>query len=697
MALVARNLPLLLWIALAALLAMVGGMAYLGVTATPLLLPAALVPAFLGYGIAHGRPWAPPLAFLLLAAHGGTLLLGSASVLALAGLAVEGAIVVPVLATWRFFYPLTGLEGEVGLLPPNPSRPKQLLLVLLLCLFLLGGSRLVGPTLTLRDRYGLTVNPVREGVPPKVVLMTTALGAFRGIFIDLLWLRAMAMKEEGKFFEMVQLYDWITNLQPNYSMVWRFAAWDLAYNVSVEHDDLQDRWFWVYRGIRYLRDKGIPYNRNDPELYAELSWIYYHKIGASMDYAHKLYRTELAREMHQVLGGPGDRELLAALVALPADEEALRALPAVAWLAERLAPYTLDPVRDFRALAVTGEGVPEGAKAVLAELDAGDALEAIRLFRLRQVLEGEYHLDPNIMLELNNRYGPVDWRGSDAHALYWAHLGRRKRYEQIRRQRELKGIDAPIIDMKYERLVYFSLQRMADRGRILITGDGIVYNTPDYRFVAGAVRHMRDLLARSRQAENTRGRDVNIKGLLSGYTYLLERCIMLYYFNGRVDETGPFLESLRAEHPEKEAYQATPEAFVQENIKEWIDSMSVRRYHAVVEGFLRQTYLYLAMGNRNAATEQERWARELYEYARKRWKYNPDVGDQQYKYVTPLADMSADLLVRILDGEEPLFTPKLVARLKAIFPPERIEEARRRARSDAPPPTVVAPAPAESE
>src|SRR5262245_64587108 len=50
--------------------------------------------------------------------------------------------------------------------------------------------------------------------PPVLVFTTVALGGFRGLIANALWVRAMDLQDEGKFFEKVQLADWITKLQP---------------------------------------------------------------------------------------------------------------------------------------------------------------------------------------------------------------------------------------------------------------------------------------------------------------------------------------------------------------------------------------------------------------------------------------------------------------------------------------------------
>ena len=81
-----------------------------------------------------------------------------------------------------------------------------------------------------------------------------ALGGFRGLISNFLWIRANDLQQEDKFFEMVQLADWITDLEPHFEQVWAFQAWNMAWNISVKFKDFSDRWRWVERGMELLRD-----------------------------------------------------------------------------------------------------------------------------------------------------------------------------------------------------------------------------------------------------------------------------------------------------------------------------------------------------------------------------------------------------------------------------------------------------------
>ena len=111
------------------------------------------------------------------------------------------------------------------------------------------------PELGLTRGVGLGSN-----APPVLAFTTVALGGFRGLIANALWIRANDLQQDGKYFEMVQLADWITKLEPGLAQVWIVQAWNMAFNISVKFPNPYDRWRWVRRGIELLRDEGLRYN-----------------------------------------------------------------------------------------------------------------------------------------------------------------------------------------------------------------------------------------------------------------------------------------------------------------------------------------------------------------------------------------------------------------------------------------------------
>ena len=234
----------------------------------------------------------------------------------------------------------------------------------LIAFFLLLAYLSLGELIEEREEFNLTASLPLENAPPELVLATIALGGFRGIIVDYLWLRAIGLKESGKYFELVQLYDWIGKMEPRIEAVWAHNAWNMAYNISVELDTPEERWAWIKRGIELLRDEGLRYNPRSSLLYKELAWIYLHKVGDVVDAFQWEYKRYLAEEMEDVLGK--DSSLLSEVA--------------------------------------SSKRTPDN------------------LLRYNKLIQ-EMKLDPEHMLEMMETYGPLDWGLAQSHALYWLTKG----------------------------------------------------------------------------------------------------------------------------------------------------------------------------------------------------------------------------------------------------------------------------------
>ena len=207
----------------------------------------------------------------------------------------------------------------------SPRLKKVLLLVLAAALFT-GVSQVQTSLNTDRDKLGLTRVEPLENAPPVLAFTTVALGGFRGLISNALWMRATDLQDEDKFFEMAQLADWITKLEPHFVQVWLVQAWNMAYNISVKFKDFPDRWRWVKKGIELLRDQGLRYNPNETLIYRELGWFFQHKMGENLDDANMTYKQQWLYEMAEVFGK--NKPNLDELINPKTEDEKKRALPA---------------------------------------------------------------------------------------------------------------------------------------------------------------------------------------------------------------------------------------------------------------------------------------------------------------------------------------------------------------------------------
>ena len=138
-----------------------------------------------------------------------------------------------------------------------------------------------------RENLGLTRVTPLENAPPILAFTTVALGGFRGLISNALWIRANDLQEDDKIFEMVQLADWITKLEPHFGQVWLVPGVEhgLQHLRQVQRPG-RPLALGAARHSICLRDDGLRWNPDETLLYRELSWIFQHKMGNNLDDAH---------------------------------------------------------------------------------------------------------------------------------------------------------------------------------------------------------------------------------------------------------------------------------------------------------------------------------------------------------------------------------------------------------------------------
>ncbi len=285
------------------------------------------------------------------------------------------------------------------------TRWKKVSLLALAAALLAGVSQIQLALNRERNALDLTRTQPLENAPPVLAFTTVALGGFRGLIANALWIRASDLQDEDKYFEMSQLADWITELEPHFVQVWLVQAWNLAYNISVKFKEsapgqYPDRWRWVKRGIELLRDEGLRYNPNELLIYRELAWFYQHKLGASLDDANMYYKQQWADEM----------------------------------------------------AAVLGKGRPNFDELINPQTD--DAR------RRAAILREKYKLKPQFMKKVDEEYGPLEWRLPEAHAIYWAAMGLEEAKENPGRVNK-----DDLITLR--RVIYQCMQLSFQRGRLV--------------------------------------------------------------------------------------------------------------------------------------------------------------------------------------------------------------------------------------
>jgi len=478
-----------------------------------------------------------------------------------------------------------------------PSRLRKFLLLLLAAALLAGAGLTQRQLNRQRADLGLTrVEPLKNA-PPALVFTTVVLGGFRGLIANVLWVRAMELQDQDRYFEMVQLADWITKLQPRIPTVWVVMAWNMSYNISIKFSDPKDRWAWVQRGIELIRDEALKYNPHEVELYRELAWHFQHKLGHNLDDAHLYFKTAWANEMQRLLGGgrPNWDELLN-----PQTDEARQR---VATLRER------------------------------------------------------YKLDPAFMKETDERYGPLEWRLPEAHAVYWANLGRKmaKTKEQL---------------IKLRRVIYQSLYLAFHRGRILrLKPDQIIFgeNLDIFPRTHAAYEEM--------MAEDPEMRD----HIARAHRNALLDAVYFYFVHQRYREANQWLDTVKKLYPKDYPPEMTLEDYALRRVGEDAGETDMNKTISNIRGSLVRSFINLAL-------EEDDQAQGYYLLARNIWNryMSKIVGGPSEKRVglPPLEDLRREVLDQLLPNLEPEYAA--VLRTKLNLPPPTA--------TNAPPATPNAPA-----
>lgn len=362
------------------------------------------------------------------------------------------------------------------------SRAVQLYWLVLAAGFITAAGFLQGPLDRQAESYELVApgNVVLQN-HPGFVMLQMAPGGLRALAVNVLWIRAERLKNDGRYHESMQLSEMCCNLQPRFSGVWLYHSWNMAWNISVATSTPQERWMWVNQGLTLIREKGIPLNPKSLGLYRELSWIFYNKMGGGLDEMHMVYKRRWAGQMQRLLGTPPvgespevvdafrpiaaenlidksprrqgkadeiiQRDRLEKLKAanpdvaqycsllqalnVRADKATTRAFVGKVPAQEELSAleaynfYSQDEscriVRPFFYVMETQRDKDLAALINKPELAA--ARGKLHAFLRAQILWNQYKMDPAWMLGLMEKYGPLDWRHVLPNGLYWSTYG----------------------------------------------------------------------------------------------------------------------------------------------------------------------------------------------------------------------------------------------------------------------------------
>jgi hypothetical protein len=517
-------------------------------------------------------------------------------------------------------------------------------------------------------RYELGyANTATESDPPEVAA-GIAMGAFRGLFVNFLWIRANNLKQEGKFHESVELARAITKLQPRFPRVWAFHAWNLSYNISVATQTPEERYDWVKAGVDLLRQEGIPANPNDLTLHRELAWIFLHKIQGYTDDSNQYYKRRVAAEWTEVLGlpprptgGNTDRDAITALysawlqqiIDAPDTLEQLtesdeRVAQLVDELKERVGVGADREMLRRYALHVAVKSSVKGPamaaqfgprSTAMSELVADPQYESawpqLLAHARKRVLRTEYGMSPVLMQRYTEKFGPLDWRHPASHAVYWSHRGVERALTRFTDENEknFDFVNADRITMQAIQEIwrsgdlYFNYFEFVSGGRGFYQGVPNPYFVESYGRMAGEIEDRGGIFESDQRVH---------RSYAAGYENFLIDAAIFFYRRGQRERAEYWYREYRTfdnqnMHDTERQIQfrtMTLEDFVAYNLKDRLASPSVAVQE--VYGNLQGAYASLLRGERDYFENQ-------FEYAKRQHRY---FMTQQYREVVAAGDVA---------------------------------------------------------
>ena len=105
-----------------------------------------------------------------------------------------------------------------------------------------------------------------------------ALGGFRGLLADMLWVRALGQQDAGRYYELKLICDMIQRLQPTFVQVHVFQADNMSYNLAYRSETCEDKWYWIRSGLQTL-EKGNERNERNYGLWFQLGYQYFDRLS----------------------------------------------------------------------------------------------------------------------------------------------------------------------------------------------------------------------------------------------------------------------------------------------------------------------------------------------------------------------------------------------------------------------------------
>lgn len=432
-----------------------------------------------------------------------------------------------------------------------------------------------------------------KNAPAWVTFTTVALGSFRGLLADILWLRQMDLKMQGSYFEMVQLADWITKLQPQFAGSAVYLGWEMAYNLSVTCSNFEDRWRWIQEGTKLLRDQAMLYNPEDVTIYYDLARIFFQKYGNVYDDAHLYYKNKLFIDTSRIMGNNPDwvgmTEVVPDFQLVDWNQERvfMQQYPLNSELWSSLNKVGVSNYEQLLELYVKASGMPADWDFLSAE-----DYNWLNLYLRAAWIWNSYRLNPHYVVMINEDYGDIDWRTPESQAIYWCRKGLDFRPpNQTRRQ--------------LDTIITQSLQELFCSGRPLVTDS----ENMEY-FIAVPNFDILDRTLKSSEESSVANSDD--QSFINARNYFLRDAILLLYNYGQTKRAQEMYDMLKEFDPGMTDSPLSLKQFYDFLLAQKIEYATVLDIGDILVGTIYCALHYSVLGDYKRAGELENAANYMY-------------------------------------------------------------------------------------
>ncbi len=355
------------------------------------------------------------------------------------------------------------------------------------------------------------------------------------------------------------------------------------------------------RGIELLRDEGLQYNPNDVMIYRELAWFFQHKMGENLDDAHLYYKQQWANEMADVFG--------------------------------KLRKPDLDE---------------------LIHPQTDDARRRAKLLREK------FKMDPKFMKEVDERYGPLEWRLPEAHAIYWAAVGLEKAKEN-----PTKVNKDDLIQLR--RVIYQSMLLSFQRGRLEANPYERAFEFgPNLDIIPKVNAAYEEQMAEDEKYRDAIGR---------AQRHFLVEAVYLLYVNNRMADAAKWFRYLSQKYPNEPLLvhnpnslprQITLDQYAVARVQESVNETSRDEMKGTLEGLIATAFRSLALGEEDRAAGLRLLARQVWDAYQNKVRLRKEVIG-----LPPIEQIENEVLSHLLDPKEGFpFEMRAVLRTALRMPPE---------------------------